>query len=100
MPSPQTKIEEDSKMTAVTKEDLDKSHADLKSFINEKFDEHEKREKLMFGPLSETVGEHEDILRGRDRTSGIIKKINYLWVIAGSGSLGTAWAVWKFLASK
>ena len=87
-------------MSPVTNEDLMRSQADLKSYLNLQFEESEKRQKLIFKQLSETVGEHEDILRGRDRTSGIIKKINYLWVIAGSGSLGTAWAVWEFLASK
>jgi len=87
-------------MTAVTKEDLIQSHADLKTHINDKFEEHEKREKLMFGPLSETVGEHEDILRGMDRTSGIIKKINYLWVVAGTGATGMIWKAWEFFGSK
>lgn len=87
-------------MTAISKEDLTQSQTDLKSFINDKFDEHEKREKLMFGPLTETVEEHEDILRGRDRTSGIIKKINYLWVVAGTGATGMIWKAWEFFGSK
>jgi len=86
-------------MTAITKEDLLQSQADIKTHINEKFEEHEKREKLMFGPLSKTVGEHEDILRGKDRTSGMIKKINYLWVVAGTGAGGMLWTAWKFFVS-
>ena len=85
-------------MTAVTKMDLIQSQADLKMHINDKFDEHEKREKLMLKPLTETVNEHEDILRGRDRTSGIIKKINYLWVVAGTGASGLAWKIWEFFS--
>jgi len=86
-------------MTAVTKEDLTQSQADLKSHINDKFKENEKRQKLIFENLSETVGEHEDILRGKDRTSGIIKKINYLWVISGAGAGGLGWSVWEFFSA-
>jgi len=86
-------------MNEITKEDLTQSHADLKSHINEKFDEHEKREKLMFKPIIKTVEEHEDILRGKDRTSGMIKKINYLWVVAGTGAGGLIWKLWEFLGA-
>lgn len=87
-------------MTAVTKEDLSQTETRIVSLIELKFTEHEQREKLMFKPLSETVGEHEDILRGKDRTSGIIKKINYLWVVAGTGATGMAWSLFEFFASK
>jgi len=81
-------------MTAVTKEDLFQTENRILKSIEEKFEEHEKREKLMF----KKVDEHEDILRGKDRTSGMIKKINYLWVLSGAGAGGLGWSVWEFFA--
>lgn len=55
--------------------------------------------QLIISPLAKTVGEHEDILRGKDRTSGMIKKINYLWILAGTGAGGLLWKLWDFLGA-
>jgi hypothetical protein len=85
-------------MSEITKEDLTQSNSDLKTFINDKFDENEKRQNILFKQLSETVGEHEDILRGKDRTSGMIKKINYLWIVAGTGAGGLIWKLWEYMS--
>lgn len=40
---------------------------------------------------------HETMLRGRDGTSGLVKKINYLWGIALTGAVGLFWKAWDFL---
>jgi len=94
-------------MGEITKDDLNQTENRILARIEEKFDENEKRQKLIFNQLQtecshlgETVAEHEDILRGRDRTSGMIKKINYLWVVAGTGATALFWKSWEFLTSK
>lgn len=87
-------------MTTVTKKDLVQTENRILKSIEEKFEENEKRQKILFTQLAETVGEHEDILRGKDRTSGMIKKINYLWVVAGTGASGMIWKGWEFFTSK
>lgn len=42
--------------------------------------------------------QHEDILRGRDRTSGMIKKMNYLWGVALTGATGLFWKAWDWFS--
>ena len=85
-------------MTEITKADLHEFKNDLKEIIGDKFDAHEERERLMFAPLSKTVQEHENILRGKDRTSGMIKKMNHLWFVASTGAIGLFWKAWDFLS--
>ncbi len=72
-------------MSGITKDDL----IQTENRIVEKV-------QLIITPLAEKVGEHEDILRGKDRTSGMIKKINYLWILAGTGAGGLIWKLWEF----
>ncbi len=86
-------------MPGITKDDLTQTENRILKSIEEKFKENEIRQKLIFKQLAETVGEHEDILRGKDRTSGMIKKINYLWILAGTGAGGLLWKLWEFLGA-
>lgn len=65
----------------------------------------------MFGPEGRTgvaadvteahglAKKHEVMLRGRDGTSGIVKKINYLWGVALSGAAGLFWKAVDFFSS-
>ncbi len=67
--------------------------------------------KTMFGPEGRTgvasdvtkaldlSEKHEVMLTGRDGTSGIVKKINYLWGVAMTGAVGLFWKIWDYLAS-
>lgn len=43
--------------------------------------------------------EHETILRGKDKTSGVIKKINHLWFVATTGAVGLFWKAWDFFSN-
>jgi hypothetical protein len=42
---------------------------------------------------------HETMLRGKDGTSGLVKKINYLWGVAMSGAIGLFWKAWDYLSN-
>ncbi len=42
--------------------------------------------------------EHETILRGKDKTSGMIKKMNYLWGVAFSGAAGLFWKAMEYFS--
>jgi len=43
---------------------------------------------------------HETMLRGRDGTSGMVKKMNYLWVVAGGAwATGILSKAWEYLSS-
>jgi len=66
--------------------------------------------KTMFGPEGRTgvaadatkalelSEEHEEIFRGRDKSSGMIKKMNHLWLFASTGAVGLFWKVWDYFS--
>lgn len=90
------------------------TRADLEEILEDKLepicDEIKGFKTTMFGPEGRTglvadvseahslAKKHETMLRGRDGTSGMVKKINYLWGVAMSGAVGLFWKVWDFLS--
>ncbi|GJL77661.1 MAG: hypothetical protein NPINA01_06500 [Nitrospinaceae bacterium] len=43
--------------------------------------------------------DHEVILRGRDKASGLIHKINYLWGVAFTGAAGLFWKAYDWFSN-
>lgn len=58
---------------------------DLEDALDGRFEQYAKTTKLMIEPLAERVAEHDKILRGEDKRSGLIEDGNRLRWLAGSG---------------
>jgi len=74
-------------MGGISKGDLHEFKEEIKQLINQKFESHEAQERLMFAPIIDKVKEHEDILRGKDKSTGMIRDVNIFKWIAGGGLL-------------